>query len=94
MHEEHLLQDLVARVDELARAEGGAPVVRVRFWVGALSHLTAATLRSKWPLAARGTLGEDAVVLVEASTDLDDPRAQSVVLTSFDVKDRSSPAER
>ncbi len=87
MHEEALLRDIVAKVDEVARRGGGRPVTRIRLRVGALSHLTAAWLVERWPLAARGTLGEGAVVEVSSSSDPTDPQAQSVLVESIDVAD-------
>lgn len=87
MHEETLLQDLVRKVGEVERAHPGEKVRRVRIWVGALSHLNGATIRSRWPLAAQGTSLEFAEIEVETSTDVGDPRAQAVRLLSVDLSD-------
>jgi hydrogenase nickel incorporation protein HypA/HybF len=93
MHEERLIADLVAKVEELARAQGARRVTRIRFWVGALSHVREETLGARWPIAARGTTSERATLDVEQSGDLDDPRAQSVVLRSFDIEPSAAPRE-
>ena len=87
MHEEALLRELVRKVQEISAANGGGPVQTVRLWVGALSHLSGTEVGARWPLAARGTPSEAARVEVTHSTDLADPRAESVVLVSVDVSD-------
>jgi Zn finger protein HypA/HybF involved in hydrogenase expression len=86
MHEEALLADLRRKIEELARANGGARIVRVHLWVGALSHFTEAHLRQDWPRVVQGTAAETAELEVETSEDPHDPRAQRVVLTSLGLE--------
>lgn len=93
MHEETVLADLVRKVDTVARESGGRPVVRARIWIGALSHLTEDQLRARWPIAARGTLAEEAQLEVTRSPDPTDLRAQAVVLTSIDVRAEEAPPD-
>ena len=85
MHEEALLQDLVRKVDEVARAQGARRVTRIVFRVGALSHLDADALTARWPMAARGTPSETARLEIHRSTDLDDPHATAVEVVSVSV---------
>jgi hydrogenase nickel incorporation protein HypA/HybF len=85
MHEERLFRDLRERVISIAEVEGAPRIVRVRLWVGALSHLTETRLREAWPDVVRGTPAEGSQLEVELSWDATDPRAQGVVLTSVDV---------
>jgi hydrogenase nickel incorporation protein HypA/HybF len=85
MHEQALLDDLVRKVEDVARIERLERITRVRVWVGALSHLSCSHLNSEWPRASRGTRAEGSTLETELSTDLDDPRAQSVVLLSLSV---------
>jgi hydrogenase nickel incorporation protein HypA/HybF len=87
MHEEAVLQDLVAKVDEIARGLPGGRVRRVRLWIGALSHVPGGQLKARWAQAAAGTAGEFAEVEVVESPDPEDARAQQVVLVSVDVAD-------
>ncbi len=77
----------MAKVEELAAASGGARVRRLRVWCGALSHLTERMLREQLAERGRGTALEGAEVEVVCSTDLDDPRAQGVVLESVPLDD-------
>jgi hydrogenase nickel incorporation protein HypA/HybF len=85
MHEEALLRDLLRKVDEVARDQGIPRVVRVRLWVGALSHFSEPQLRARWALAVPGTVAAEAELLVDVSLDPDDPRASRVILTSLDA---------
>lgn len=91
MHEEALLRDVMRKVEEVARANGGAPVTRVRLWVGALSHCSEATFCERWALATRSTFLEGSRVEVEMSSDLRDPRAGAVILRSVEVAPVGTP---
>jgi hydrogenase nickel incorporation protein HypA/HybF len=86
MHEEALLTDLHRKIEELARAQGAHRIVRIRLWVGALSHITERHLREEWPRVVRGTAAEAAELEVETSDDPHDPRAQGVVLASLSIE--------
>lgn len=87
MHERALVADLFAKLEELARSSGGARVRRIRVWCGALSHLTEGSLRDQLAERARGTALEGVEVEVVRSSDLDDPRAEGVVLESVTLDD-------
>jgi hydrogenase nickel incorporation protein HypA/HybF len=86
MHEEALAADLRRKLEELGRSDPALRIVRVRLWVGALSHLAEPALRDLWPRIAGGTRAESARLDVEVSDDPADPRAQGVVLVSIDVE--------
>jgi hydrogenase nickel incorporation protein HypA/HybF len=87
VHEEAVLRDLVRKVNEVASAYPGKKVQRIELWVGALSHITGPQLSARWPTAAASTAAEHARIDVSTSTDLNDPRAQGVVLISVDLED-------
>lgn len=94
MHEQALFEDLRRELDRLLEREGRPKVLRVRLWVGALSHLTEEALRTEWKdHFASGPLS-GASLEVRCSHDLDDPRARSVVLESLDVDSDPSSAFR
>ena len=86
MHEEAMLQDLRRKLVEVANREGVTRMSRVRLWVGALSHVSAEQLRLQWPRVVEGTPAQSATLDVTASRDLEDPRAQGLVLMSIDVE--------
>jgi hydrogenase nickel incorporation protein HypA/HybF len=85
MHEESMLRDLIHKAEEVARREGGVRVTRVRLWVGARSHLGGPELTDRWAHAVNGTALSGAKVVVETSSDPDDPNAETVILRSLDV---------
>ena len=87
MHEEALLRDLRRKIVEVARREGDAPVLRVRLWVGALSHVTPEGLRRRWPEVVAGTPAEDARLEIDLSDRESDPGAQSIRLVDMTVDD-------
>jgi len=87
MHEEVLLQDLRRKLEEIAERERAERIVRVALWVGALAHVTEATLRARWAGTVQGTAAEHARLEVETSTDLAHPRATGIVLARVDVSD-------
>ena len=85
MHEQALYRDLRSKLCAIAGAERSPRIARVRLWVGALAHVSEAQLRLAWPDIVRGTPAEGAGLDVEVSRDLEDARAQGIVLTSLDV---------
>ena len=91
MHEEALLRDLSDQVEAVARAHGLVRVLRIRLWVGALSHLEEGQVRDRWAEVARGTRAGAAALEILRSSDLDDPRAQSVVLLDVVGDDGGPP---
>ncbi|MGA7924309.1 MAG: hydrogenase/urease maturation nickel metallochaperone HypA [Thermoplasmata archaeon] len=85
MHEEALLRNLRAKLSEIGATEEPLRILRVRLWVGALAHVSDQTLRSRWSLTVKGTPAEDSQLEIEISSDLNDPRAEGIVLTRVDV---------
>jgi hydrogenase nickel incorporation protein HypA/HybF len=94
MHEEAMLQDLRRKLVEVVGQEGGPRVLRVRLWVGALSHVSEEQLRRQWSRVVEGTGAHSAALDVTTSGDLNDPRAQGLVLLSVDVEERGSTHAR
>lgn len=86
MHETALMDDLMAKILEVAGAEGGLRVRRIRVHLGALSHFTPAHFREHFDDAALGTLAEGAEIEATAGTDLTAPHASGVVLESIEVE--------
>ena len=87
MHERALMQDLMSRIETVAREQGASRVLKVQVWLGALSHLTASHFREHFEQAARGTCAEQAAVEVELSEDIHHPSARGVVLKNIEVED-------
>lgn len=85
-HERSLLSAILARIDEVARAEGAERVTRVALRLGALVPCSAGHLREHFAAAARGTVAEGAEVTITLVSDPADPRAYEVVLDSVEVE--------
>jgi hydrogenase nickel incorporation protein HypA/HybF len=86
VHERALMQDVIRRVEEVARADGAARVTRVVVRLGALSHFTPEHFRDHFDDASRGTIAEGAVVDAHSEDDISDPCATDVVLESVEVE--------
>lgn len=92
MHETGIVRDLVNRLVAAAREAGAERVSGVEIWVGALSQFSPEHLREHFDDEARGTIAQDAELRIEASQDVFDPNAQSLMLRNIDleVSDRSA----
>jgi hydrogenase nickel incorporation protein HypA/HybF len=86
VHEKHLTEDLVRKLESLAEAEGGRRVTRIRVRLGALSHFTPEHFREHFDTAAAGTLAEGAEIQAELSEDVTAPEAQSVFLETVELE--------
>jgi hydrogenase nickel incorporation protein HypA/HybF len=86
MHEKHLTEDLVRRLESLATEEGGSQVTRIRVRLGALSHFTPDHFREHFDEAAAGTVAEGATVEAEVDPDPTAAGAQGVVLETVELE--------
>ena len=86
MHERALMDDVMRKVDAVARDNGASRVTRIGVRLGALSHFTPEHFREHFVDASRGTLAEGAEVDAVVETDLSDPDAAGVVLESVEVE--------
>jgi hydrogenase nickel incorporation protein HypA/HybF len=91
MHEEAMLQDLRRKIVEITDREGGLRVARIHLWVGALSHVSEEQLRRQWARVVEGTSAETAALDLTTSPDMQDPRAQGLVLLSLAVEEGGRP---
>ena len=82
MHEQALMRDVLARIEEAARAEGAARVTRVGVRFGALSHFTPEHFREHFVDAARGTIAEGAIVDAVAG----ETQSDAVLLETVEVE--------
>jgi len=65
MHELSVCQSLLAEVQRIARENGAGSVTRIVLKVGPLSGVEPDLLRNAYPLAAAGTVAEDAELEIE-----------------------------
>ncbi len=85
MHEYSLMADLLVKIKQLAKDAQADRVVSVKVQLGALSHITPDHFREHFAEAIVGTVAEGATLLVEQSSDPNDPNAQDILLQSIDV---------
>jgi hydrogenase nickel incorporation protein HypA/HybF len=87
VHEASLMKNLMGKVEQLAREQGGGRITRIGVKLGALSHFSPDHFREHFERASRGTVAEGALLEIELLTDISDPRAQDVVFDCADVED-------
>jgi hydrogenase nickel incorporation protein HypA/HybF len=85
MHEEALLREIREKIVEVAKANGARKVTKVRLWIGALSEIPGDHMKEEWPRTVDGTIAQGAELEVETSTDIRDPRANDIIVTSMDI---------
>ena len=93
MHEMSLMRDLLEKVKLVAKANAGARPIAVTVRLGALSHISAAHFREHFVDAVRGTPLEKVSLSVIASEDLDDARAQDILLESVELEEQDPEGE-
>jgi len=86
MHERALMEDVVRKVEAVAREQHATRVTRISVRLGALSHFTPDHFREHWIDASRATVAEGANVDAVLDPDLHAPRATGVVLESVEVE--------
>lgn len=67
MHELSLCQALLDQVEQIAREHGATRVDRILLKVGPLSGVEASLIQHAYPLAAAGTIAEQAELIIEPS---------------------------
>jgi hydrogenase nickel incorporation protein HypA/HybF len=86
MHEHAIMNDLLRKIDEVARSEGARRVTQLKVRLGALAHMTPEHFLVHFEDAARGTVAEGAQVHVEQGVDIYSRDALDVLLESIDVE--------
>jgi hydrogenase nickel incorporation protein HypA/HybF len=67
MHELSICQALLDQVERIAVEHGASAVERILLRVGPLSGVEGSLLRHAYPLAAAGTIAENAKLVIEAA---------------------------
>jgi hydrogenase nickel incorporation protein HypA/HybF len=87
VHEFSLINDLIRKIESIARDQGARRVVTLKVKLGALSHISAEHFREHFEAAARGTIAEGGRLEIEALTNEYDPHAQDTLLESVELED-------
>ncbi len=93
MHEQHLMRDVIHQIESVASREQAGEILRVRVWLGALSHFSAASFTEHFRRLAAGSCAQDASLEFTESADIHHPDALGVVIESIDVSQPSTGRE-
>ena len=85
MHEQSLMNDLMAKIMKVAAEEQAQRISKVTVQLGALSHMSGEHFREHFDESAKGTIAENAELATIECTDINDPNAQDILLLSVDV---------
>ncbi|MDF1859956.1 MAG: hydrogenase maturation nickel metallochaperone HypA [Verrucomicrobiales bacterium] len=86
MHELSLINNLLSKIDDVVRANGGRRALVVEVWLGALSHLSPDRFADYFVEFSRGTVAEGAWLDIEVSEDMNDSNAQQILLRNIEVE--------
>ena len=86
MHESGLIEDLLAKIEAVARDHSARQVVRVEVSIGPLAAIEPEHLREHFAMAAAGTVAEGAELQVTVSEDLWTPNPHDVLLKSVEIE--------
>lgn len=86
MHEASLMADLIRTITALAGSEHAGKVTRVHITLGALSRISPDHFRLHFTQAALGTIAQGAWLDIQERTDVTEPHALDVQLTSIEVE--------
>ena len=87
MHEFSLINDLMWKIDAIAREQGARRVGGVKVRLGALSHISPDHFREHFEAAATGTIAEAARLDIETLREEQDPYAQDTLLDSVEIEE-------
>jgi hydrogenase nickel incorporation protein HypA/HybF len=85
MHEASLMNDLMRKIETIAREEKARRILGISVKLGALSHMSADHFRAHFAMASQGTIAEDATLNIEVLSDNDDPHANEILLESVEI---------
>ena len=85
MHEMSLINNLLAKIEQIAKENHSNKVSKVCVTLGALAHISEDHFREHFVEGTTGTLAEGAELVVTMNEDIHDPNAQEILLTSIDV---------
>lgn len=87
MHEQSLMNDLIAKIEALVKENNARRAISVDVWLGALSHMSPDHFTEHYEESSPGTLAEGASLKIELSEDINDPNAQQILLRNIEVED-------
>lgn len=86
MHEFSLMNSLMNRVYAAASENGSKRILSVKVRIGALSHISPHHFREHFKEAAKGSLAENAKLIVKLDSDQTSSTAQEIFLESVEIE--------
>ncbi len=86
MHEFSLMRDLLRKIKVISDDNGGAKVVGVSVWLGALSHITPEHFAEHFEEETKGTIAEGAKLDVMQDNDEKHENAQDILLKEVEIE--------
>lgn len=87
MHEQSLMNDLMAKIEAIVKENDARRAVAVDVWLGALSHMSPDHFTEHYVESSAGTVAEGAKLNITLSDDINDPNAQQILLRDIEVED-------
>lgn len=87
MHEHSLIKNLIKKIESIAKENSAEKVASIRIKLGALSHTSPEHFREHFDPLAIGTVAEGAMIDFVVSTDINDPKAEEIILDSIEVEE-------
>ena len=86
MHEMSLMNNLLAKIEQIAKENNANKVSKVCVTLGALAHISEEHFREHFREGTTGTFAEGAELVATVDEDINNPNAQEILLTSVDVR--------
>lgn len=85
MHELSLLNDLFNKIQQIAKQEDAQSVTKVHVQLGALAHISPEHFKEHFDEMSKGSIAEQAELVITENPDIHDAKAQDITLLSIDV---------
>jgi Zn finger protein HypA/HybF involved in hydrogenase expression len=85
MHEAHLMNDFIRKIEQIAIQEKAKKVTSVKVWLGALTNISSAHFLEHFMQSSVGTIAEGALIETVISQDLLDKNAQNILIDSLEI---------
>ena len=86
MHEMSLMNNLLAKIEQIANENNSTRVSKLCVTIGAFAHISEDHFREHFVEGTTGTVAENAELVVTMNDDINDLNAQEILLTSVDVQ--------
>ena len=85
MHETAILKNIIKKIEGIAFGEKSNNIRALTVKLGALSHFSPEHFREHFAYDCRGTIAENAELIIIENSDLTDPHAHEVILDSVEL---------